>query len=246
MDEKIKTLVVDDEEGIRIFLTGALSGEGHAITAASNGEEALEYLRHTSFDLVLLDLRLGGRVDGLRILQAVSWRWPLTATIILTGHGTLESAREAILEGVDAYLIKPVTAGEVRTTVAEVLRKRRQQAVEDCKPPEPPHQDIAPHVLQRGDFSLDLEKRQAKLGGRPLELTDSEYELLIYLVENDDRPVPPPELVKVVRGYEADHLPEARDIIKWYIYRLRSKVEPKPATPRHILNVRGAGYIFKA
>jgi DNA-binding response OmpR family regulator len=65
-------------------------------------------------------------------------------------------------------------------------------------------------------------------------------------MENDSRPVPPPELVKVVRGYECDHLQEARDIIKWYIYRLRNKVEPNPSSPRHILNVRGAGYIFKA
>jgi two-component system response regulator RegX3 len=69
---------------------------------------------------------------------------------------------------------------------------------------------------------------------------------LVYLMKNDSRPVPPPELVKVVRGYECAHLQEARDIIKWYVYRLRSKVEPKPSSPRHILNVRGTGYIFKA
>lgn len=84
------------------------------------------------------------------------------------------------------------------------------------------------------------------MDGKLLDLTSYEYELLVYLMENDDRPVPPPELVEVVRGYECDNLQEARDIIKWYIYRLRSKVEPKPSTPRHILNVRGAGYIFKS
>ena len=245
MDEQIKTLIVDDEAGIRLFLTGALSVEGLTITSASSGEEALEYLRDIAFDLVLLDLRLGGRIDGLRILQAISWRWPQTATIILTGHGTLESARQAILEGLDAYMIKPVTADEVRATVAEVLRKRRQQVVESG-PPDPPSKEEPPNVLRRGDLLLDLEKRQAELDGRPLDLTDSEYELLFYLMKNDDRPVPPPELVKVVRGYECDHLQEARDIIKWYVYQLRSKVEPKPSSPRHILNVRGAGYIFKA
>jgi len=145
----------------------------------------------------------------------------------------------------DAYLIKPVTADEVRATVAEVMRKRRQQVVES-KPPDPPAQKEPPNVLRRGDFLLDLEKRRAELGGHPLDLTDNEYELLFYLMKNDDRPVPPPELVKVVRGYDSTHLPEARDIIKWYIYQLRSKIEPKPSSPRHILNVRGAGYIFKA
>jgi DNA-binding response OmpR family regulator len=245
MSEQFKTLVVDDEEGIRLFLTGALSGEGHVVTTAASGEEALEYLRDIAFDLVLLDLQLGGRIDGLRILQATSWRWPQTATIILTGHGTLESAREAILEGLDAYLIKPVTAGEVRAIVSEVLRKRRQQAVENQSPP-PPSPEASSTLLRRGDFSIDLGNQQAELNGCPLDLTESEYALLVYLMENDDRPIPPPELVKVVRGYECNHLHEARDVIKWYIYQLRSKLEPKPSSPRHILNVRGAGYIFKA
>ena len=242
MKEQIRTLVVDDDDGIRFFLVGALSEEGHHVVAASSGEEALEHLRDTPFDLVVLDLRLGGRVDGLRVLQAISWRWPQTATIILTGHGTLESAREAIREGVDAYMIKPVTAGELCQTVSEVLKKQRQQVIATL-PPDPP-QD--PSRLQRGDFSVDRQSQQVMLGGHPLDLTTYEYELLVYLMENDDRPISPPELVKVVRGYECEHLQEARDIIKWYVYRLRNKVETKPSSPRHILNVRGAGYIFKA
>jgi DNA-binding response OmpR family regulator len=242
MNEQTQTLIVEDDDGVRFFLAGALSQKGHHVVEASSGEEALAFLRDTAFDLALLDLRLGGREDGLRVLQAISWRWPQTAVMILTGHGTLESAREAIREGVDAYLLKPVTAEELCQAVNEVLEKRQQEVV-SARPLDLPRD---PSRLRRGDFSVDLESQRVTLDGQLLDLTSYEYELLVYLMENDDRPVPPPELVEVVRGYECDNLQEARDIIKWYIYRLRSKVEPKPSTPRHILNVRGAGYIFKA
>lgn len=241
MQEQIRTLVVDDDEGIRFFLAETLSGEGHRVVTASSGEEALEYLRTTEFDLAVLDLRLGGRVDGLRVLQALSWRWPQTVAIILTGHGTLDSAIEAIREGVDAYLLKPIKASELRQVVADVLKRRQRETVQSA-----PVELQNPSLLQRGDFVVDLESHRVTLNDEPLDLTPYEYELLVYLMENDDRPVPPPELVKAVRGYECDHLQEARDVIKWYIYRLRRKVEPKPSSPRHILNVRGVGYIFKA
>ena len=79
----------------------------------------------------------------------------------------------------------------------------------------------------------------------PLELTNCEFELLVHLMQNDHRVVPPPELVWVVQQYQCEDLREARDIIKWYIHRLRSKIEANPSRPRFVLNVRGAGYTFK-
>ena len=242
MSDRIQTLVVDDDEGVRFFLTQVLSEEDHHVITASEGKEALAHLRTEAFDLVILDLKLGGRIGGLRVLQAVSWRWPQTARIILTGHGTLDSAQEAILEGVDAYLLKPVKAQEIRQVIADVLRKRRSGSHPQVSSTPP----ADPNRLERNGFAVDLERSQVMLDGHPLDLTAHEYELLVYLVQNDDRPVSPPELVKVVRGYDCDNLQEARDIIKWYVYRLRGKVEPKPSSPRHILNVRGVGYIFKA
>lgn len=238
MAETIRILIVDDDEGIRFFLSQTLQSEGHAVTVASTGEEALERLRETAFDLAILDLKLGGRVDGLRVLEAINWRWPHTAKIILTGHGTLESAMDAIREGVDAYLLKPVKTHEVRQTVREVLGRKDQRPT--ARAPAAPER-----VLRRGRFSVDLESRMAKVDDEPQDLTGSEFNLLVYLMQNAHRVIPPPELVHVVRGYECDHMQEARDIIKWYIYRLRSKVETNPSRPRHILNVRGAGYTFK-
>ena len=238
MGNQIQTLIVDDDEGIRYFLQETLSGEGHDVVAASNGEEALRHLQDTRFDLAILDLNLGSRIGGLRVLEAISWRWPQMASIILTGHGTLDSAMSAIREGVDAYLLKPVKADQLRQAAKEALAKRQGR---DRVPPATPD----PARLQRGPFVVDLDRGLVRRDDQLLELNSCEYKLLVHLMENDDRPVPVQELVLVVRGYQCEHVHEARDIIKWYVYSLRQKAERDPSAPRHILNVRGVGYTFK-
>jgi DNA-binding response OmpR family regulator len=238
MAEQNHTLVVDDDEGVRFFLEETLRRDGHIVVAASSGEEALDRMRDTFFDLVMLDLKLSGRVDGLRVLEAVRWRWPETVVVILTAHGSLESAMAAIREGVDGYLLKPVEPDEVRKAVQEALDRRRSLArLEGAGQEE--------HVLQRGPFSVDLTKHLITLDGQPLELTSREFKLLVHLMQNAHRVLSPRELVQVVGQYEAEDLYEARQIVKWYIHRLRRKVEPDPSSPRYVLNVRGVGYRFR-
>jgi DNA-binding response OmpR family regulator len=236
MAELIRALVVDDEERIRYFLQETLRRVGHIVVTASSGEEALDLLRDTSFDVAVVDLNLGGRVDGLRVLEAIRWRWPGTAAVILTAHGSLESAMAAIREDVDAYLLKPSKPAEVRQAVQEALqrRKKRGQA-----------QDAEGRVIRRGGFSVDLEQHLATRDGQPLDLTPQELKLLTHLLQNTPRVVPPLELVQVVRECELEDPYEAQQIIKWYIHRLRRQAEPDPSDPRHILNVRGVGYRFK-
>jgi DNA-binding response OmpR family regulator len=234
MTEPVRTLVVDDEERICFFLKETLQRAGHVVATASSGEEALDLLRETPFDLAIVDLNLGGHVDGLRVLEAARWRWPGMAVVILTGHGSLESAVAAIEEGVGGYLLKPAEPDEVRQAVQRALDRRKELAQ--------PREKL---VLQRGPFFVDLKKHVVTLDGQPLDLTPREFRLLVHLMQNIHRVVPPPELVQVVRRYKPEHLHEARQIIKWYIHRLRRKVEPDPSNPRYILNVRGVGYRFQ-
>jgi DNA-binding response OmpR family regulator len=242
MTEVVRTLVVDDEERIRLTLGETLRRAGHVVVTASSGEEALDLLRETSFDVAVVDLSLGGRIDGLRVLEAARWRWPGMALVILTGHGSLESAITAIREGVDDYLLKPAKPAEVRQAVQEALDRRKALAQSREGAPRGGEQR---RVVQCGGFFVDLEQHLAALDGRPLKLTPQEFKLLVHLMQNAPRVIPPLELVQVVRDYEPEYLPEARQIIKWYIHRLRRQVEPDPSNPRHILNVRGVGYKFK-
>ncbi len=239
MQDQVRTLVVDDEEPIRFTLSEILRRAGYAVTCANSGEEALERLRDTAFDLILLDLSLGGQVDGLRVLESARWRWPEAVIVILTAHGSLESARVAIREGVDDYLLKPVEPEVVRTAVRGAM-ERRQRLLRIREMAQ------APRVLQRGTLTIDMEKHEASRDGQPLHLTPGEFSLLVYLVQNSHRVLSPRELVWVVQKYESEDRFEAQQMIKWYIHRLRRKVEPNPKKPRFILNVRGVGYRFGA
>ena len=236
MAELIRALVIDDEERIRYFLSKTLERIGYVVVTASSGEDALDLLRDTAFDVAIVDLNLGGQVDGLKVLEAIRWRWPGMAAVILTAHGSLESAMAAIDEGVDGYLLKPAKPEEVREAVQQALERR--DSLQEQKPEE--HR-----VVQRGGFFVDLEQHLATRDGKTLELTPQELKLLVHLMDNAPKVVSPPELVRVVREYEPEDLYEARQIIKWYIHRLRQQVEPDPSNPRHIVNVRGIGYKFQ-
>ena len=236
MDEKLDALIVDDEEKIRLFLSEMLEKMGHTVTQAESGEVALELLKTERYDLAILDLRLSGRMDGQRVLEAIRWQWPDTLVIMLTGHATLESAIESIREGVDGYLLKPARPSDVRLAITEAIdRRKKVQRLERR------NEDGS---IQRGPFTIDRKRHRVTMNGEELDLSPRDFSLLCHLIENSPNVVAPKELVQVILGYDTDLIPEAREIIKWYIHRLRRKVEPDPSNPRYILNVRGVGYRF--
>jgi two-component system, OmpR family, alkaline phosphatase synthesis response regulator PhoP len=235
--EKIHTLVVDDEPGIRFFVEETLHRSGHDIMTAKSGEEALKILRDTPFDLVVLDLKLGGKVDGIKVLEAIRWRWPDTSVIILTAHGSLDTALQAIDYGIEKYVQKPLSPQELRKVVEEVLAAKATSNIHK--------KDDGRQIFSKGYFEVDEGLHRVQMGDQKLELTPSEFTLMVHLLRNDDRVITPEELVEVVRGYQPDDVIEARQIIKWYIHRLRQKVEQDSSHPKFILNVRGVGYRIK-
>ena len=208
---------------------------GYTAVTVHNGEAALDLLRENSFDLVLLDLNLGGAVDGMQVLEAIRWRWPQTLVIILTGYGSLKSAQAAIRQGVDDYLLKPVEPDKLRQAVQGALARRRRLVS--------PIESDAKYLRCR-EFVVDLELQRATRGGEFLDLTGREFRLLVYLMRNSERVISPQELLQVVQGCEGEDVQDARNTIKWHIYRLRRKIEPEPSEPQYILNVRGSGYTF--
>ena len=124
----VRLLVVDDEEGVRTFLADALSDAGYAVAQAPDGEAALALLGKSSFHAVLTDLRMPG-VDGMALLQAIRRESPDTEVIVLTAHGSIENAVEAMKEGAFDYLQKPVSSpAALRLTVARALERHRLRA----------------------------------------------------------------------------------------------------------------------
>lgn len=121
-----RILVVDDEPSIRMFLQETLSNDGHQVISASSGEEALEILQSQEFDLAMLDLMLGG-INGMEVLAGLRQRWPDTIVIILTAHGSLESAVEALRQGAHDYLFKPCKTVQLRESIRQGLLKRQRE-----------------------------------------------------------------------------------------------------------------------
>ncbi len=118
-------LVVDDDAIVRSFLMKLLTGDGYQVTAVNNGEAALETIATHSFDLALIDLQMPG-IGGMEVLAALGQQSPDTASIILTGHGSIESAAEAVRQAAHDYLFKPCKADTLRKSVRAGLEKRRR------------------------------------------------------------------------------------------------------------------------
>lgn len=251
-------MVVDDEPAARLSLAELLSLEGYEVSTAASGEEATELFQDGPFDLAIVDLKMPG-MDGLDVVEALQKHSPETVVIMLTAHGTLETAVQAMRKGAHDYLLKPANVNEIIVSVKAGLEKRRRllrrrellslmqhtlAAIKDeaqMPSTEPPL--VTDRFLQVREVLLDQQKHLATVRGEPLELTPTEFKLLVYMLSNPDRVLSPQELVREVQGYEADHW-EARSIIRVHIRRLRQKLEPEPGNPTYVITVRGAGYMF--
>jgi DNA-binding response OmpR family regulator len=256
-----RIMVVDDEATARISLAEILRLEGYQVATAASGEEALSLLSKSApFDLMVLDIKMPG-MDGLQVTEAVREDYPGTVIILLTAFGTLETAIAAIRKGADDYLLKPSSVPEILESVRKGLTKQQQEhkrhrlvnqlqqtlselaAVEGTAEVE---KAIAPQpsrFIQIRDVMVDRQKHIVTLDNKPLDLTPTEFKILVCLMETPDQVWSPQELVRQAQGYETDAW-GARAIIRVHIRRLRKKMEIDASDPKYILNMRGVGYMF--
>ena len=208
-------------------------------------------------EAVIVDIRMPG-MSGTDLLAAIRERWPDVAVVLLTGHGTLESAMRAVKEGAHDYLLKPAQPETIREVTAEALaaarrRRDRQQLLRTLRdglqrlealpgrPTTPSASHRAKRQLAVGDLHIDLQAHLVQQGGKEIELTPSEYEVLVTLAQHAGEVVDYVTLVKLALEYEAE-LWEAKELIKRHVFTLRRKIEPDPGEPRYVRNVRGVGY----
>jgi len=253
-----RILIADDEESIRLVLQRILQKEGYQVETARDGAEALEMLARGEYDVLLLDLNMKP-IDGLRVLRKAHEKDKEMIVIILTGHGSLESAVEALRLGAFDYLTEPAIPDAIRQRVAAGVQHRRQvlqrnrllEQIEALKETlETLDVEInksartdAERFLRSGPLTMDLYHRSASLGETPLDLTTAEFDILVCLVKASPQPLSPVEIVQCALGYETYPV-EARELVKWHIHRLRRKMEPEPTRPRYIKTVRGRGYLW--
>lgn len=267
-EEQAYILVVDDEGAIRYSITKTLQRVGYHVEAAASGEEALEMMKNQTYDVVLTDIRMPG-LTGVELLRRIKEQAPDAIVILLTGYASLETAIESLRLGAHDYLVKPSSSQDIRTSVAQGverahnLRNRRAllRSIRDnveqltgeqveLEKPEAPAGKPAPSstpvvtpvtTMTIGPLTIYPGRYQISVGDEPIDLTPTEFDLLLYLAAHRGRVVPCSELVREVRGYGLEEH-EAREVIRPHVSNLRRKLKSSGQNPNIIVNVRGIGY----
>jgi two-component system, OmpR family, alkaline phosphatase synthesis response regulator PhoP len=219
-------LVVDDEPRIAEICRDYLQRAGFGVTTAENGADALALARAKRPDLVVLDLGLP-KMDGLDVTRAL--RQHSNVPIIMLTARVEESDKLVGLElGADDYLTKPFSPRELVARVRAVLRRV------DRGPD-------AGDVLRGGDVVLDVPRMRVTVGGRPVDVTSTEFALLAALMRQPGRVFTRAQLLDAIHGDDGEAFDRAVDA---HVKNLRRKIEANPHAPRHLLTVYGVGYRF--
>jgi DNA-binding response OmpR family regulator len=222
-------MVIEDEPSVGEVLQLYLRRAGFTVTLFQDGQKAIAQLEEQLPALVILDLMLPG-VDGWEITRRLRARSSVPI-IMLTARGQ-EIDRIAGLElGADDYVVKPFSPQELVSRVRAVLRRAQPPASGEKEPP-----------LRFGDLSIDPQARLVTVGGEEKNLTAREFDLLYLLAQHPRQVFSRDQLLESVWG-EADYIDSSTVTV--HIRRLREKIEPDPANPRHLQTVWGVGYRFE-
>ena len=217
-----RILVVDDERQILRALQTSLRGAGYEVETAETAETALAAAAMRPPDALIVDLVLpdGTGTDVVRELRT----WSSAPVIVLSAVGDEREKVAALDAGADDYVTKPVGIDELIARLRAALRRATPSA-------EP--------VLTIGELELDLEKRELRVGGKPVHLTPHQFDLLRVLASNEGKLLTHRAILQEVwgPGYGSES-----NLLHVHVSQLRRKIEPDPARPRYLLTEPGAGY----
>lgn len=227
MSAQQSILIVEDEADLRRGLELNLAAEGYRVVTAARGDAAVEQALDERPDLVLLDIMLPGRsgLDVCRDLRSKGFDAPI---IMLTAKAEEVDRVVGFEIGADDYVTKPFGIRELLARIRARLRRHPQSETNSLR-------------LTFGDVEIDFERHEASRGGRAIELTGKEYNVLRLLVEHRGKVITRDRLLDDVWGYETH--PTTRTVDN-HILRLRQKLEQDPSHPRYIVSVYGEGYKF--
>ena len=223
-----RILVVEDEESFSDPLSYLLRKEGFEVDLAGTGPEALALFDRNGADLVLLDLMLPG-LSGTEVCRALRTR-STVPVIMLTAKDSEVDKVVGLELGADDYVTKPYSGRELVARIRAVLRRRGEP------------DELVSTTVEAGPVRLDVDRHVVSVDGQPVTLPLKEFELLEFLLRNAGRVLTRGQLIDRVWG--SDYVGDTKTL-DVHIKRLRGKVEPEPAAPRHIVTVRGLGYKFE-
>lgn len=229
-----KILVIEDEPGIREPLLDALRGEGYTCLAAGDGKTGLALARGEAPDLVILDLMLPG-MDGFAVCRKLRAESAVPVLILSARDGESDQVLGFEL-GADDYVTKPFSLQEVVARVRAALRRVRatQERMAD-----PQGDDDAP--IEVGELRIDPARHEVWLRDEPVHLTVREFDLLLFLARNPERPFTRSQLLERIWGITYEGYDRTIDS---HVQRLRAKIEADPGSPTYVRTVWGVGYKF--
>ena len=232
-----KILVAEDEQAIREFVVINLRRAGYDTLEAGSGDEALQiYERENgSIDVALLDVMMPGEHDGLAVCRKLREKSGSIGIIMLTARTQEMDKVSGLMMGADDYVTKPFSPSEL---VARVDAVYRRVALEQMR-----NENNFREEIRSGEFVLNLRNRSLMKAGKPIELTQVEFQLMEYFFCNPTTALDRGDILKHVWG---DAYYGEERIVDVNIRRLRMKVEDEPSNPKHIITVWGLGYKWEA
>jgi DNA-binding response OmpR family regulator len=223
-----KVLIVEDDEAMSVALRDGFEYEGYAVTVAQDGEAGLRLAGSERPDLILLDVMLP-RMNGLDICRHLRGGGNPVPIIMLTARGQEIDKVLGLKLGADDYITKPFGFMELLARAEAVLRRANG----------PLKNGAAPAVCRFGDVEVDFKRHEAFKGGKPLDLSPREFDLLAFFFQHRGEVITREKLLDAVWGYNSIPLTRTVDM---HIAKLRKKIEDNPADPRHIVTVHRLGY----
>lgn len=220
---KAKVLVVDDEPGVREMLTDALVMQGYTVKAVTDGFEALKELRSAEFDLVVSDINMP-KIDGYEMLERMRKVGDATPVILLTARGEKADLARGFRTGADDYVTKPFGLEELSLRIEAVLRRTFGS-------------ESGANVLECGPVHLDQDSHSVTVDGKAVDLSQTEFRLLVELLERKEKVATKSALLDSVWGINWD---TNVSVLDTYISYLRKKLHT--VTWRGIKTVRGVGF----
>ena len=226
-----RVLVVDDEKLIVKGIRFSLEQDNMEVDCAYDGEEALEKLRANEYDMVLLDIMLP-KLTGLEVCQQLR-EFSNVPVIMLTAKGDDMDKIMGLEYGADDYITKPFNILEVKARIKAIIRRTKKK--------EPEKQPS--RVVEKGDLHLDCDSRRLYIGGKEINLTAKEFDLLELMALNPNKVYSRDHLLNAVWGYDYPGDVRTVDV---HIRRLREKIESNPSEPKFVHTKWGVGYYFNA
>ena len=226
-----RILVVDDVQLIVKGIRFSLEQDGYSVDCAYDGEEALKLAKENAYDMILLDVMLP-KHDGFEVCQQIR-EYSDVPIIMLTAKGDDMDKILGLEYGADDYITKPFNILEVKARIKAIIRRisKRDKNQEDDK------------VIIKGEMQIDCESRRVIIGGKEINLTAKEFDLLELLAMNPGKVYSRENLLNIVWGYEYPGDVRTVDV---HIRRLREKIEANPSEPKYVHTKWGVGYYFQA